>query len=53
MTRNIKLRDGSEIKETDVGTYAVVFPNKRYIIITTWKGHPEIDIPTKGIITLE
>jgi hypothetical protein len=50
--KTYKLKDGTEIKETDIGTFAVVFPDKRFIIVTTWKGFAEVEIPTKGTFQL-
>jgi len=52
MVRHYKLKDGSFIEEVDKGTYALVFPNKRYILITTSTGKPIVDIASYGKIEL-
>jgi len=48
MTRNITLKDGTEIQEIQKGTFSLIFINKRYITITTWKGKVEVKIPSVG-----
>lgn len=51
--KTTKLKDGTEIKEVDKGTFSIVFPDKHYILITTWKGFTEISIPKYGIFELK
>jgi hypothetical protein len=42
-TKIYKLKDGSFIQETEKGCFAVVFPNKRCMIITTWEGKVKVN----------
>lgn len=43
MVKHYKLKDGTFIEEVQKGTYAIVFPNKRYMLITTWTGKVVVD----------
>jgi hypothetical protein len=43
--KTYKLKDGTEIKETSKGAFAIVFPNKRYMLITTWEGRVLVTAP--------
>lgn len=38
MTRNIKLKDGTIIREVEKGVFSLIFTNNRYISITTRTG---------------
>ena len=48
LVRNIKLKDGSIIIEQQKGVFSIIFPNKHYIIITTWTGKVEVSAPLHG-----
>jgi hypothetical protein len=48
MTRNIKLKDGSIIKESQKGVFSIIFPNNRYITVTTWEGKVKVTAPGIG-----
>ena len=50
--KHYKLKDGTIIKEFQKGTWSIIFKNKRYVTVTTWKGHVEMIIPSYGIIDL-
>lgn len=52
MTKHYRLKDGTIIKEVQKGTWSIIFPNKRYVIVTTWSGKVEMDVPGVGIIPL-
>ena len=52
MTKHYKLKDGTVIKEIQKGVWSIIFGNKRYVTVTTWTGHVELDIPSYGIIDL-
>ena len=42
MTKHYKLKDGTTIKEVGKGTFSIIFPNKRYMTITTWDGKVKV-----------
>jgi len=42
MTKNYKLKDGTIIRELQKGVFSLIFPNKRYITITTWEGKVKV-----------
>jgi len=48
MVRNIRLKDNTMIRETQKGVFAIIFPNRRYILCTTWENKIKISIPTIG-----
>lgn len=48
MVRNIKLKDGTIIREQQKGVFSIIFPNKRYMTVTTWKGKVEVSAPLHG-----
>jgi len=48
MVRHYRLKDGTEIREQQEGVFAIIFPNKRYILVRTWEGRVELDIPGFG-----
>jgi len=52
MTRNIKLKDGTVIKETEKGVFSVILPNKRYVIFTTWGKKAWMNVPQLGPIDM-
>ena len=52
MTKCYNLKDGTVIREVGKGTFAIVFPNKRYMTVTTWRGKVEVKIPTIGTFDL-
>jgi len=48
MTRNIKLKDGTIVRELQKGVFSLIFPNKRYMIITTWEGKVKVSAQPIG-----
>jgi hypothetical protein len=48
MVKTHKLKDGTYIQEQDKGVFAIIFPNKRYLLCTTWEGKVKVDAPGYG-----
>lgn len=52
MTKHYKLKDGTGIKELQKGIWSIIFPNKRYVTVTTWGKRIKMNIPSTGLIDM-
>ena len=50
--KHYKLKDGTVIKEVGIGTFSIIFPNKRYVTVTTHGRKVWMNIPSMGPIDM-